>query len=196
MGPKITIDSATMMNKGLEIIEAHHLFGVPENADRGRDPSPEPGPRHGGVGRWHGDGAALGQRHAVPDPLRPGLARALVASPLPPLDLPRLPALTFEAPDPSVPLLDLARAALRAGGEMPAVLNAANEVAVAAFLDGRCSFPGVAATVSETLDAWSARNRSLTGIDQALAADAEARMLAADTIMKYPAPVRGSEIRC
>ncbi|MCJ7753508.1 MAG: hypothetical protein MUP13_02975, partial [Thermoanaerobaculales bacterium] len=107
------------------------------------------------------------------------------------------PALTFEAPDRDrFPALDLARAALRAGGEMPAVLSAANEVAVAAFLDGRCSFPAVAATVAETLEAWSARNRPLVDIDQALAADGEARLLAADTIMKYGAPVHGSEIRC
>lgn len=196
MGPKITIDSATLMNKGLEIIEAHRFFGVPE---RRIEVVVHPQSLvHAMV--ESADGAVTAQLSA--NDMRLPIAHALawpehLVDVAPPLDLTTLPALTFEAPDRDrFPALDLARAALRAGGEMPAVLSAANEVAVAAFLDGRCSFPAVAATVSETLDAWSARNRPLADIDQALAADAEARKLAADTIMKYPAPVRGSEIRC
>jgi len=196
MGPKITVDSATMMNKGLEIIEAHHFFGVPE-----RQIEVVIHPQslvHAMV--ESADGAVTAQLST--NDMRLPIAYALawpesLIEVSPPLDFTTLPALTFEAPDRErFPALDLARAALRAGGEMPAVLSAANEVAVAAFLDGRCSFPAVAATVSETLDAWSARNRPLAGIDQALAADAEARTLAADTIMKYGAPVHGSEIRC
>ena len=196
MGAKITVDSATLMNKGLEIIEAHHFFGVPES--RIEVVIHPQSLVHAML--ESADGAVTAQLSA--NDMRLPIAHALawpeqLVDVSPPLDLTTLPALTFEAPDRDrFPALDLARAALRAGGEMPAVLSAANEVAVAAFLDGRCSFPAVAATVSETLDAWSARNRSLSDIDQALAADAEARMLAADTIMKYPAPVRGSEIRC
>jgi 1-deoxy-D-xylulose-5-phosphate reductoisomerase len=196
MGAKITIDSATMMNKGLEIIEAHHFFGVPE---RQIDVVIHPQSLiHAMV--ESADGAVTAQLSA--NDMRLPIAYALawperLVEVSPPLDFTSLPALTFEAPDRDrFPALDLARAALRAGGEMPAVLSAANEVAVTAFLGGRCSFPAVATTVAETLDAWSARNRPLADIDQALAADGEARLMAADTIMKYGAPVHGSEIRC
>ena len=196
MGAKITIDSATMMNKGLEIIEAHHFFGVPE---RQIDVVIHPQSLiHAMV--ESADGAVTAQLSANDMRLPIAYALAWPERPVevsPPLDFTSLPALTFEAPDRDrFPALDLARAALRAGGEMPAVLSAANEVAVAAFLDGRCSFPAVTTTVAETLDAWSARNRPLVDIDQALAADGEARLMAADTIMKYGAPVHGSEIRC
>ncbi len=196
MGAKITIDSATMMNKGLEIIEAHHFFGVPES--RIEVVIHPQSLVHAMVESADGAITALLSANDMRLPIAHALAwpEHLVGV-SPPLDLTALPALTFEAPDRDrFPALDLARDALRAGGEMPAVLSAANEVAVSAFLDGRCSFPAVAATVSETLDAWSARSRPLANSDQVLAADAEARMLAADTIMKYPAPVRGSEIRC
>lgn len=196
MGAKITIDSATMMNKGLEIIEAHHFFGVPE---RQIDVVIHPQSLiHAMV--ESADGAVTAQLSA--NDMRLPIAYALawperLVEVSPPLDFTSLPALTFEAPDRDrFPALDLARAALRAGGEMPAVLSAANEVAVTAFLDGRCPFPAVTTTVAETLDAWSARNRPLVDIDQALAADGEARLMAADTIMKYGAPVHGSEIRC
>ncbi len=196
MGSKITIDCATMMNKGLEIIEAHHFFGVPEQKI---DVVIHPQSLiHALV--ESADGAVTAQLSA--NDMRFPIAHALawpehLVDLSPPLDFTALPGLTFEAPDRDrFPALDLARAALRAGGEMPAVLSAANEVAVAAFLDGRCSFPAVTATVAETLDAWGARNRPLTEIDQARAADGEARRLAAATIMKYGASVRGSEIRC
>ncbi|MCJ7756279.1 MAG: 1-deoxy-D-xylulose-5-phosphate reductoisomerase, partial [Thermoanaerobaculales bacterium] len=191
MGAKITIDSATMMNKGLEIIEAHHFFGVPE---RQIDVVIHPQSLiHAMV--ESADGAVTAQLSA--NDMRLPIAYALawperLVEVSPPLDFTSFPALTFEAPDRDrFPALDLARAALRAGGEMPAVLSAANEVAVTAFLGGRCSFPAVATTVAETLDAWSARNRPLVDIDQALAADGEARLMAADTIMKYGAPVHG-----
>ena len=100
-------------------------------------------------------------------------------SPLPALDLVQAGQLSFEAPDPvRFPALRLAREALRAGGEMPAVLNAANEVAVEAFLGERCSFATITQVVERVMVAWAARNRPLATLDQAFAADREARQLA------------------
>ena len=196
MGAKITIDSATMMNKGFEIIEAHHLFDVPEKKievvihPQSLVHAMVESVDHSISAELSTNDMRLPIAYALAWPER-------LADPVPPLDFTRMPALTFEEPDRSrFPALDLARAALRAGGEMPAVLNAANEVAVAAFLDGRCSFPTVAATVASTLDNWAARNRPLLDFEQALATDDEARRLAAANIMKYGAPVPGSEIRC
>jgi 1-deoxy-D-xylulose-5-phosphate reductoisomerase len=196
MGAKISIDSATMMNKGFEIIGAHHLFGIPEERI-GIVVHPE-SLIHAMV--KSADGSITAQMSA--NDMRLSIAYALawpdlLADPVPSLELTNIPPLTFEEPDHErFPALDLARAALREGGEMPAVLNAANEVAVAAFLSDRCSIPAVTAVVSETLGAWASRNRPLTNLDQIFAADGEARALAADTIMKYGASVRGSEIRC
>ena len=196
MGPKITIDSATMMNKGFEIIEAHHLFGVPEeNIDVVIHPQSL---IHAMVESV--DGSIMA--HMSSTDMRLPIAYALawperLTDPVPSLDFTKLPALTFEAPDPErFPALELARAALRDGGEMPAVLNAANEVAVSAFLEHRCPFPAVVATVASTLENWAARNRPLVTIEQALAADGEARCMAAENIMKYGVPVPGSEKRC
>ncbi len=196
MGAKISIDSATMMNKGFEIIEAHHLFGMPaERIDVVVHPQSL---IHAMV--ESADGSIAAQMSA--NDMRLAIAYALawpdlLADPAPSFDITRIPALTFEKPDHErFPALGLAGAALREGGEMPAVLNAANEVAVAAFLSGRCPFPAVSAVVADTLEAWTGRNRPLTGLDQAFAADGEARALAADTIMKYGTPVHGSEIRC
>jgi 1-deoxy-D-xylulose-5-phosphate reductoisomerase len=196
MGTKISIDSATMMNKGFEIIEAHHLFGIP--ADRIDVVVHPQSLIHAMV--ESADHTIETQMSA--NDMRLSIAYALawpdlLAEPAPSFDLTEVPPLTFEKPDHDrFPALDLARAALREGGEMPAVLNAANEVAVAAFLNHRCPFPAVTAVVADTLDAWTGRNRPLTGLDQALAADGEARRLATETLMKYGAPVRGSEIRC
>jgi 1-deoxy-D-xylulose-5-phosphate reductoisomerase len=105
--------------------------------------------------------------------------------------------MTFESPDENrFPSLRLAREALRAGGEMPAVLNAANEVAVASFLDGLCSLPAIAASVEATLDRWSAHNSPLASIEQALAADREARDVAGEELRKYLGTEVGSESRC
>jgi len=196
MGAKITVDSATMMNKGFEIIEAHHLFGVPEEEI---EAVIHPQSRVHALVELN-DGSIVA--HMSTADMRLPITYALawperLADPAPPLDVTGLPALTFEAPDPErFPALGLARSALRAGGEMPAVLNAANEVAVASFLKGRCSFSTVAATVAATLDRWVPRNRPLVSIEQALAADGAARRLAAENLMKYDAPVSGSEIRC
>ena len=178
MGPKITVDSATMMNKGLEIIEAHHLFDV--DGDR-IDVLVHPQSLVHSLVEYV-DGTLIAQlsvndmrfpvQYALSYPER-------LQSPLPPLDLTTAGALTFEPPDPErFPALELARAALAEGGEMPAVLNAANEECVGAFLDGRCGFGDITDTVAAVMDSWGDRNRPLSGLDQALAADREARRLA------------------
>jgi len=175
MGPKITVDSATMMNKGLEIIEAHHLFGLPE--DRIEVVIHPQSLVHSMV--EYIDGTVIAQL-SVND-MRFPILYALawperLPSPLPTLDLVRAGQLSFEAPDDErFPALRLARQALRAGGEMPAVLNAANETAVDAFLRGALPFVGIAATSVVILDQWQARNRPLESLEQALAADEEAR---------------------
>ena len=196
MGPKITIDSATMMNKGLEIIEAHHLFAVPEDLI---EVVVHPESLIHSVVEFV-DGALIAQ--LAPNDMRFPILHALswpdrLPSRMPGLDLLSAPPLTFEQPDEErFPSLRLARAALRAGGEMPAVLNAANEVAVASFLDGLCSLPSIAATVDATLDRWSARNRPLAGIEQAFNADREARVAAKEELRKYLHAGVGSESRC
>jgi 1-deoxy-D-xylulose-5-phosphate reductoisomerase len=196
MGSKITIDSATMMNKGLEIIEAHHLFAMPEEHIE-VVVHPE-SLVHSFV--EYVDGTMIAQM--APNDMRLPILYALswpgrLPSPFPTLDLTRVPPMTFEAPDEErFPALGLARSAIRAGGEMPAVLNAANEVAVTFFLDGRCSIPAITATVDATLDRWSARNRPLTSIEQALAADRDARDVAQEELRKYLHVEVGSENRC
>jgi len=196
MGPKITIDSATMMNKGLEIIEAHHLFAVPEDSI---EVIIHPESLIHSIVEFV-DGAQIAQ--LAPNDMRFPILYALswpdrLPSRMPGLDLLAVPSITFEPPDEErFPSLRLARAALRAGGEMPAVLNAANEVAVASFLDGMCSLPAIAATVDASLDRWSPRNRPLANIEQALAADREARDLAKEELRKYLHAGVGSESRC
>lgn len=152
MGAKITIDSATMMNKGLELIEARWLFDMPER-QLGVVVHPQ-SIVHGFVDFHDGTSVAvLGNPDmrvpiahclAWPDRIASGVAR---------LDLPALASLTFEEPDGArFPALGLARAALAAGGPEAAVLNAANEVAVAAFLAGRIGFTGIAALVESMLE--------------------------------------------
>jgi 1-deoxy-D-xylulose-5-phosphate reductoisomerase len=178
MGPKITIDSATLANKGLELIEAHFLFGLPyEQIEVIVHPTSVV---HALV-RFR-DGAALAHL-GYPD-MRVPISYALTypdrsATPVPPLDLASGLTLEFEAPDlESFPLLRLAREAGERGGTFPCTYNAANEVAVAAFLDGRLPFLGIADAVEETLvavDGTSARD-----LDDLIEADAEARRLAGD----------------
>jgi 1-deoxy-D-xylulose-5-phosphate reductoisomerase len=178
MGPKITIDSATLANKGLELIEAHFLFGLPyEQIEVIVHPTSVV---HALV-RFR-DGAALAHL-GYPD-MRVPISFALTypdrsSTPVPPLDLASGLALEFEAPDlESFPLLRLAREAGERGGTFPCAYNAANEVAVAAFLDGRLPFLGIADTVEETLgavDGTSARD-----LNDLIEADAEARRLAGD----------------
>ena len=150
MGPKITVDSATLANKGLELIEAHFLFGVPyERIEVVLQPTSIV---HSLV-RFR-DSAALAHL-GYPD-MRVPISYALTypdraAVPLAPLDLTSL-TLVFEAPDTTTfPMLALAREAGERGGTYPCVLNAANEVAVAAFLDGRLTFLEIADVVAEAL---------------------------------------------
>lgn len=196
MGPKITVDSATMMNKGLEIIEAHYLFAMP--ADCIEVVIHPQSLIHSMV--EYIDGTMIAQ--LAPNDMRFPILYALswpdrLPSRMPRLDLAAAPPMTFETPDEEkFPALGLARSALRAGGEMPAVLNAANEVAVASFLDGRCPLPAIAMTVDTTLERWSTRNRPLASIEQALAADRDARDVAREEIRKYLHAEVGSENRC
>jgi 1-deoxy-D-xylulose-5-phosphate reductoisomerase len=151
MGGKITIDSATLMNKGLELIEAHHLFGVGyERIDVVVHPQSI---IHSLI--QLNDGAALAHM-GYPD-MRVPISYALhwpdrADVPVKPLDLPELGRLTFEEPDlEAFPCLRLAREAAVAGGTAPCVLNAANEVAVGAFLDGELSFTGIAEVIERAL---------------------------------------------
>ena len=151
MGPKITIDSATLMNKGLEVIEAKWLFDVPvEKIDVHIHPQSIV---HSMV--EYIDGSVIAQM-GIPD-MRIPIAYALayperLELDLPPLDFFSLKTLTFQEPDLSrFPCLDLAFAACKAGGTMPAVLNASNEVAVQAFLDNRIPFNGIPRTVNQVM---------------------------------------------
>ncbi|WP_309139571.1 1-deoxy-D-xylulose-5-phosphate reductoisomerase [Siccirubricoccus sp. G192] len=177
MGAKISVDSATMMNKGLELIEAARLFPVPE-------------PRievlvhpqstvHGLV--QYADGSILAQL-GTPD-MRTPIAHSLawpdrMAVDLPRLDLAQLGRLEFLAPDPlRFPSLRLARQALRDGAGTPTVLNAANEVAVALFLDRRLGFLDIAAVVEETLELFG--TPAAATLEDILALDAAARREAA-----------------
>jgi 1-deoxy-D-xylulose-5-phosphate reductoisomerase len=152
MGAKITIDSATLMNKGLEVLEAHWLFGVPfERIDVVVHPQSI---IHSMV--EFVDRSVLAQL-GMPDMGIPILYALTypdrLPCPAPPLDLVALGSLTFEAPDEEAfPCLALARQAGQAGGAAPLVLNAANEVAVAAFLDGRCGFLDIPRLIGDALD--------------------------------------------
>jgi len=173
MGAKISIDSATMMNKGLELIEAHHLF--PVGLERLEIIVHPQSVIHSMVEfRDHSTLAQLGS----PD-MRVPIAHALawperMATPCQPLDLAAIGRLDFEAPDlERFPAIALARAAIEAGGARPAILNAANEVAVAAFLDGRIGFLEIASIVEETLTRYSPASPAC--IEEIWAIDREAR---------------------
>lgn len=176
MGAKISVDSATMMNKGLEVIEAHHLFAMPE--ERIEVVVHPQSVVHSLVA--YIDGSVLAQLGSAD--MRIPLAHALawpsrMATPAERLDLARLATLTFEAPDLlRFPALRLARDALRAGRSAPTVLNAANEVAVAEFLAGRIGFLDIAAIAERTLDATA--DADINSLDDVMAADAEARRTA------------------
>jgi 1-deoxy-D-xylulose-5-phosphate reductoisomerase len=180
MGPKITVDSATLANKGLELIEAHFLFGLPyERIEVVVHPSSIV---HALV-RFR-DRAALAHL-GYPD-MRVPISFALTypdraSTPVPPLDLASGMTLEFHAPDlETFPLLGLARRAGEDGGTAPCVFNAANEVAVAAFLEGKLPFLGIAEVVAETLgasDATPARD-----LDDLIVADADARRHAEEAL--------------
>jgi 1-deoxy-D-xylulose-5-phosphate reductoisomerase len=181
MGPKITVDSATLANKGLELIEAHFLFEIPyERIDVVVHPSSIV---HGLV-RFR-DGAALA--HVGHPDMRVPISFALTyperrATSVPALDLSRSMTLEFEPPDPErFPLLRLAREAGERGGTFPCAFNAANEVAVAAFLQRRIGFLEIASLVEDALaKADGAHARDLTELVEA---DAEARRLVEERLV-------------
>ncbi len=185
MGAKISVDSATMMNKGLELIEAYHLFPVPE-------------PRieilvhpqsvvHSMVA--YVDGSVLAQM-GTPD-MRTPISYALgwpdrMPTPAERLRLEEIGTLTFEQPDPDrFPALTLARQALRTGGAAPTILNAANEVAVRSFLDRRIGFLDIAHTVEHTLS--TAPNGRLESLSAVMEADTRAREIARAFVAKRTA---------
>lgn len=173
MGRKISVDSATMMNKGLEVIEAHWLFGAP-----GKRIEVVIHPQsviHSMV--EYADGSVIAQL-GNPD-MRTPIAHALayperIEAGVAPLDLCRIGQLSFEAPDfGRFPCLRLAYQALERGGSAPAVINAANEIAVAAFLETRVPFTRIPAIIEETLA--RVRQREIADLDGVMAADAESR---------------------
>lgn len=187
MGAKVTIDSATLMNKGLELIEAFHLF--PVGVDRLDCVVHPQSIVHCLVS--YKDGSVLAQ--LAPPDMRTPIAVALawprrMAAPTEKLDLARLGTLTFEAPDEErFPALRVAKAALRRGGSAPAVLNAANEIAVAAFLDRRLKFLDIASLVEDTIEDAEKQGvmADAASLEDVLAIDADARRLAADRLRRY-----------
>jgi 1-deoxy-D-xylulose-5-phosphate reductoisomerase len=176
MGGKITIDSATLMNKGLELMEAHHLFGTPyERIDVVVHPQSL---IHGLV--QLADGAMLA--HIGPKDMRIAISYALhgaesVALPLQPLDLVQVGALTFETLDlDAFPCLRLAREAAQVGGTAPCVLNAANEIAVHSFLAGGLAFVGIPEVIERTLDTLG--SSPVKAFESLYEADRQARAVA------------------
>ncbi|MGD9503142.1 MAG: 1-deoxy-D-xylulose-5-phosphate reductoisomerase [Methyloceanibacter sp.] len=186
MGPKVTIDSATLMNKGLELLEAHHLFALPPaKLDVLIHPQSIV---HCLV--YLSDGSVLAQMSS-PD-MRTPIAYSLawperMHAPTKRLDFAELGALTFEAPDfQRFPALRVAREVLAAGGSAGTVLNAANEVAVEAFLEGRIGFLAIAALVEATLESSiELLGRSRRGVEDVLAIDAEARAKARGLLPRF-----------
>jgi len=176
MGPKITIDSATLMNKGLEVIEASVLFRLPP--DRIEVHVHPQSIIHSLV--EYIDGSVIAQL-GIPD-MRVPISYALayperLPLDLPPLNLFQVGQLSFEPPDMErFPCLRLAYEALKAGGDMPAVLNAANEIAVAAFLKGAIAFPDIPRIISQVMASHSVQ--PLTSLEQVLAVDGWARQKA------------------
>ncbi len=183
MGAKISVDSATCMNKGLELIEAARLFPIAH--DRIEIVIHPQSVVHSLVD--YVDGSVLAQ--LGPPDMRTPIAHTLawpdrMATPMAPLDLIAIGRLDFEAPDPvRFPALRLAREALDAGGARPAILNAANEVAVEAFLQRRIGFLEIAAIVEHTLSCYDPAAPG--SVDAVLAIDAEARILAGQRVKDY-----------
>jgi 1-deoxy-D-xylulose-5-phosphate reductoisomerase len=184
MGAKISVDSATMMNKGLELIEAHYLFDMPENR---LDALVHPQSIIHSLVEYV-DGSVLAQLGS-PD-MRTPIAYALgwpkrIPAPSPRLNLAEIGHLTFMAPDPArFPAIELARAALRDGDAAPTVLNAANEVAVQAFLEKRIGFLEIARIVEETLTRTGAQ--SFSSLEDVYDADREARAVATGLLDTLP----------
>jgi 1-deoxy-D-xylulose-5-phosphate reductoisomerase len=185
MGGKITIDSATLMNKGLEVMEAHHLFGTPyDKIDVVVHPQSI---IHAMVQLCDGSTKA---HMGYPD-MRVAIGYALhhpdrADLPIKPLDLVELQQLTFEAPDlETFPCLRLAREAGIAGGTAPCALNAANEVAVHAFLNGRLPFTGIPQVIEGVLDELGSRR--VHDFEALYVTDAEAREIAGELIQQVHA---------
>ena len=182
MGAKISVDSATMMNKGLELIEAYYLFGLPE--DRIDVLVHPQSIIHSMVS--YVDGSVLAQLGS-PD-MRTPISYALawpqrMAAPSPRLDLGEIATLTFEAPDSErFPALRLARAALKTGGSAPTILNASNEEAVAGFLAEKVGFLDIPRIVEETLE--NMPGSDIRSVDDVLSVDAEARRVARDLMSR------------
>jgi 1-deoxy-D-xylulose-5-phosphate reductoisomerase len=182
MGPKITIDSSTLMNKGLEVIEAHELFAI--DYDRIDIVVHPQSIVHSMVELR--DGSTLAQLSAPDMRLPVGYALGWpdrIATPYGALDWSAPRSLTFEAPDRSIfRCIDLAYAAGRRGGSSPAWLSAANEVAVEAFLEGKLRWLGIGEVVEETLEAWE--DDHVDQVEGVLAADAEARRRAQEIVTR------------
>jgi len=186
MGQKISVDSATLMNKGLELIEAALLFGMPENKI---DVLVHPQSVIHSLVAYQ-DGSVLAQLGAAD--MRIPIAHALawparLVTSAPRLDLAAIAKLDFEVPDlERFPALSLARGALQKGGAAPTILNAANEVAVQAFLDRNVSFPEIAAIVLETMDQACrlGMDAALGDLDDVYAADEAGRSIAVQNIAK------------
>jgi 1-deoxy-D-xylulose-5-phosphate reductoisomerase len=183
MGAKISVDSATLMNKGLELIEAFHLFPLAVEAfDVVVHPQSV---IHSMV--EYVDGSVLAQLGSAD--MRIPIAHTLawpdrMATPCERLDLVKIGLLSFEAPDlDRFPALGLARTALRDGGARPAILNAANEIAVASFLESRIAFLDIAAVASETLERYDPP--APASIDEVLEIDRKARGIAAEVTGKF-----------
>ena len=180
MGAKISVDSATMFNKGLELIEAHHLF--PVGHDKLRIVIHPQSVVHSMV--EYRDGSTLAQ--LGPPDMRVPIASCLawperMATPCAPLDLTQIGELTFRAPDEDrFPATALCRAAAEAGGAAPAVLNAANEVAVAAFLAGQVAFTRIAVMVAEVMSRYNPA--APTGLGDVIAVDSAARAKARELL--------------
>jgi 1-deoxy-D-xylulose-5-phosphate reductoisomerase len=176
MGPKITIDSATLMNKGLEVIEAHHLFGV--GYDDIRIVVHPQSCVHSMV--EYADGSV--KAHLGATDMRIPIQYAFSHprrwdAPLPPVDFTTLGSLEFGAPDlATFRCLGLALEAGRAGGTLPAAMNAANEVAVAAFLSDRCAFTGIDRIVETVMERHA--RQDVVSLEQLEEVDREARRVA------------------
>ena len=181
MGKKITVDSATLMNKGFEVIEAAHLFSV--GAEKIEVVIHRESILHSAVeyidntviGEFSAPDMRMCVQYAVDYPER-------CSSVADELDLFALSKMTFFRPDyEAFPLLSLAKRALNMGGAMPAVLNAADEVAVAAFLDGRLSYLGISDLVEKTFDKLTGATGAVS-LDEIIAHDREARRLASELL--------------
>lgn len=181
MGAKITIDSATLMNKGFEVIEAVHLFGV--TPDQIEVLVHRESIMHSAI--EYIDNSVIAQlskpdmrlcvQYAITHPVR---TQAVIEA----LDLTKLASLTFAKPDTTTfVLLDLAKQAVKKGGALPAVLNAANEIAVAAFLEKKLGFTGIFDLVFDTVEKLDAA-KSASTLDEVFAYDAEARRVATEAL--------------